>query len=109
MGLFGRKTGGGLGGRRAALKADDPAGQHLREFFASRRGVEAYVEPATHDTGTTIILIAYDGEWTRRAIDGPKVAYALGQELSMPVYDVSATGYPRRMREWSAQHRPPRP
>ncbi len=106
MGLFGRKS--RARGARKGLKSDDPAGRHLREFFGSRRGVEGYVEPATHDTGTTLILIAFDGEWTRRAIDSPRVAFALGQELSMPVYDVSATGYPNRMREWSAQNKPPR-
>jgi len=74
---------------------------HLEEFARSRRGVEAYVEPQTNVTAMTIILIATDGEWTRRRIAGPGDARKLGQRLGMPVYDVAATGYPARMREWS--------
>ena len=37
-------------------------------------GVEAYVEPRTTVTDTTILLVAHDGEWTRRRVDGPRGA-----------------------------------
>jgi hypothetical protein len=75
---------------------------HLRAFASSRSGVEGFVEPQTLTTATTLVLVARDGEWTRRRLPAPKAAYDLGRELAIPVYDVAATGYPSRMREWSA-------
>ena len=75
---------------------------HLRAFAGSRSGVEGFVEPQTLTTATTLVLVAGDGEWTRRRIAGPKAAFDLGKELAIPIYDVAATGYPSRMREWSA-------
>lgn len=75
--------------------------RHLEAFARSRRGVEAYVEPATTMTSMTVCLVAHDGEWTRRRIAGPKAARELGAALGIPVYDVAATGYPPRMREWT--------
>jgi hypothetical protein len=78
---------------------------YLREFVASRRGVEAYVEPATNVTSTTVVLIAYDGEWTRRALGAPKEAFEVARRLGIPVYDVNQTGYRQRMRDWSSRQR----
>jgi hypothetical protein len=78
---------------------------HLEQFVLSRRGVEAYVEPRTNVTAMTIVLVAHDGEWTRRRISGPDDARRLGQRLSIPVYDVAATGYPNRMREWNRRRK----
>ncbi len=78
---------------------------HLQQFVNSRRGVEGYVEPRTAVTETTIVLVAADGEWTRRRIDGPDVARRLSRELGIPVYDAQVTGYPQRMREWSARQK----
>ena len=75
---------------------------HLEAFAASRRGVEGFVEPQTATTATTVVLVAGDGEWTRRRIASPKVAFDLGRRVGMPVYDVAATGYPARMRAWTA-------
>jgi hypothetical protein len=87
--------------RRA--QSDDSA--HLAAFAASRRGVEGFVEPQTMNTSTTLVFVAADGEWTRRRVESPKVAFALGQRLGIPVYDVAATGYPTRMREWTARRK----
>jgi hypothetical protein len=78
---------------------------HLEAFASSRRGVEGFVEPETMNTATTLVLVAGDGEWTRRRVDSPKAAFALGTKLGIPVYDVAATGYPARMREWTAKRR----
>jgi hypothetical protein len=110
MGLFDRLRGGGRarfagGGRRSTL---DRASErtdlaHLEQFVATRRGVEGYVEPRTAVTETTIVLVAADGEWTRRRIAGPEVARRLSQELAIPVYDAQVTGYPQRMRDWSSK------
>jgi hypothetical protein len=110
MGLFDRLRGGGgrrTGGygRRATL--DRGSGRadlaHLEQFVATRPGVEGYVEPRTAVTETTIMLVAADGEWTRRRIDGPDVARRLSRDLGIPVYDAQVTGYPQRMRDWSAR------
>jgi hypothetical protein len=79
--------------------------RHLDDFVRSRRGVEAYVEPPTNVTATTIILIAHDGEWTRRAAGSRESAFELARSLSVPVYDVLQTGYPGRMREWNSRQR----
>jgi hypothetical protein len=106
--LRGRGRGGASGGaRRGTL--DRGSGKadvlHLEQFVATRRGVEGYVEPRTAVTETTIVLVAADGEWTRRRIDGPDVARRLSRELNIPVYDAQVTGYPQRMREWSSKQK----
>ena len=118
MGLFDRLRGRGRGsagrsadaGRRSTLDRGSHKGDlsHLEQFVATRRGVEGYVEPRTTVTETTIVLVAADGEWTRRRIDGPDVARRLSRELSIPVYDAQVTGYPQRMRDWSARQKPDR-
>jgi hypothetical protein len=110
MGVFGRwrrKPG------QPATRSDGPAMDvdldavrtHFKAFVSSRRGVEAYVEPATNVSTCSVVLVATDGEWTRRAVGSPKAAGALARELGIPVYDVLLTGYPSRMREWSSRHR----
>ena len=109
MGLFDRlRGGGGAGGRRPARHprprlAPRRPRRHLEQFVATRRGVEGYVEPRTAVTETTIVLVAADGEWTRRRIDGPDVARRLSRDLAIPVYDAQVTGYPQRMRDWTPE------
>ena len=63
VGGFRDATGAGPSGEQ--VKA---AMAHLRDFVATRKGVEMYVEPRTTVTPTTIVLIATSGEWTRRRI-----------------------------------------
>jgi hypothetical protein len=87
---------------RGANRADVT---HLEQFVASRRGVEGYVEPRTAVTETTIVLVAADGEWTRRRIEGPDTARRLSRDLAIPVYDAQVTGYPQRMRDWTARQK----
>jgi hypothetical protein len=110
MGLFDRLRGGGRSGggsRRGTLDRGSHKGDlsHLEQFVASRHGVEGYVEPRTAVTETTIVLVAADGEWTRRRIDGPETARKLSRDLAIPVYDAQVTGYPQRMRDWSARQK----
>ena len=85
---------------RAADKADQA---HLDEFVRTRRGVEAFVEPRTAMTGTTVVLVAHDGEWTRRRIASPDAARDMGRRLGMPVYEAAVVGYPQRMRDYNAR------
>ena len=74
---------------------------HLEKWAAARRGVEAYVEPKTTVTETTVVLVAHDGEWTRRRIDGTDGAKKFAKKLGIPIYDAGLVGYPKRMREYS--------
>lgn len=78
---------------------------HLASFVSTKRGVEAFVEPPTNVTATTVVLIAHDGEWTRRAVVSRDEAFELPRALGIPVYDVNQTGYPSRMREWNSKQR----
>ncbi len=101
MGLFRRRSAAPKTGGR--VRGIDPAAlAHLEAFATSRRGVEIYVEPKTTVTEATVVLVAHDGEWTRRRINEPRDAAELGARLGVPVYDVHATGYPPRMRAWTA-------
>jgi hypothetical protein len=100
--LFRRRRKAGVAGWRAASQADL---EHLEQFVRSRRGVEALIEPRTTVTETTVILIAHDGEWTRRRIGSPDEARRFGFRLGIPVYDVALVGYPQRMRDYNARRK----
>ena len=101
MGLLRRKK-----DRPGTLRGADSADlAHLVEFTRTRAGVEAYVEPRTTVTDTTIVLVAADGEWTRRRVDGPDGAAAFAKKQSIPLYDAARVGYPQRMREWTSRRR----
>lgn len=90
----------------ARWRATSPADlDHLEEFVRSRRGVEALIEPRTTVTETTVILIAHDGEWTRRRVGGPDEARRFGNRVGIPVYDVALVGYPQRMRDYNARRK----
>ncbi|MFC6090369.1 oxidoreductase [Saccharothrix sp. BKS2] len=99
MGLFDRfRRKQRPGVLRAATSTDTT---HMEQWASSRRGVEAYVEPKTTVTETTVVLVAHDGEWTRRRIDGEDGARRLAKKLKIPIYDAGIVGYPKRMREYS--------
>jgi hypothetical protein len=97
-----RKTEGGAVGGRPANRGDL---DHLEQFVRSRRGVEAFIEPRTTVTETTILLIAHDGEWTRRRIDGPAGARRFAHRMAIPIYDVALVGYPQRMRDFNERRK----
>ncbi|SDE55745.1 hypothetical protein [Auraticoccus monumenti] len=90
-------------GRPAPIS--DLATRHLTEFATSRRGVEAWVEPATKVTGPTLLLVAYDGEWTRRSIPTPSWGHSFAEHLGLPGYDAGVVGYPQRMRDWNSSQK----
>jgi hypothetical protein len=79
--------------------------RHLQAFIATREGVEAFVEPRTAVTDTTVLLVAHDGEWTRRRVDGPSGAADFARKESIPLYDAAVVGYPQRMREYNERQR----
>ena len=98
MGLFRRGQRAGTP-RRADLVDRD----HLREWAETRVGVEAYLEPQTSVTEPTVMLIAHDGEWTRRRVPSHEHARSLFAKLNIPVYDIHLTGYPQRKRDYDAR------
>ena len=103
MGVFDslrRKRKGGA--VRGASKQDTA---HLEQWAAQRHGVEAYIEPRTHVTETTVVLVAHDGEWTRRRIASTDAAFDFAKRRSMPVYEVERVGYPKRMREYQERQK----
>jgi hypothetical protein len=92
--------------RRASGRPLDRADlEHLAEFVRSRRGVEAYIEPRTNVTETTVLLVAHDGEWTRRRTESPEIARRWAHQLSVPIYDVALMGYPQRMRDYNERQK----
>jgi hypothetical protein len=91
-----------LGRLRGRFSAEE---EYLRDWTRSHGGVEAFVEPRTAVTETTVLLVAADGEWTRRRIAGPDAARKLARRLAIPVYDVQLVGYPQRMRDHDARQR----
>lgn len=99
MGLLDRLRGRRPGTQRRADRADEA---HLRDWAGAHQGVEAFVEPRTTVTDTTMLLVDKDGAWTRRRIAGPDAARKLARSLRIPVYDAQLVGYPNRMRN----HRP---
>ncbi|MGO4616920.1 oxidoreductase [Nocardia sp. 2YAB30] len=106
MGLLDRFRGrAGRGG--SALRAGSVKGadaRYLAEWVRTHVGVEGYIEPKTTVTDVTVVLIAADGEWTRRIV-GERGARRLAGDLRIPVYDVRKTGYPQRMRDYDARKR----
>ncbi|MFE9204752.1 hypothetical protein [Micromonospora sp. NPDC007230] len=103
MGLFRRR-------KRTDAVSRDRVGQradldHLENFVRTRRGVEAYLEPRTTVTETTVMLIAGDGEWTRRRVGSPEEARRFAHKLAIPIYDVRLMGYPQRMRDYNERRK----
>ncbi|KWX66596.1 oxidoreductase [Mycobacterium sp. NAZ190054] len=103
MGLFDRLR----RRRRAAAAGGDPAAdlRYLQRWVAEHHGVEAFIEPKTTVTDVTVVLVAADGEWTRRKAGGHAGARRLSDRLKIPVYDVQKVGYPQRMRDYDARRR----
>jgi len=100
LGLFDRFRARRRG--KAAASADL---DYLREWASRRTGVEAFVEPETRVTPMTVVLVAADGEWTRRPCGGAAGARRVGERLRIPIYDVQKVGYPQRMRDHDARQR----
>jgi len=91
--------------RRPKVARDDLVA--LREWATSRGaikgGVEAYVEPQTSFSPTTVVLVAGDGEFIRRGIGSPHVAAKFARELGIPIYDTNRVGLPQRMRDYAVR------
>jgi hypothetical protein len=96
--LFGRRA------RPGQVRVADSADvSHLTAFARSHTGVEAFVEPPTAVSTTTVVFVANTGEWTRRRVSDARAAHELANKLGIPSYDAAVVGYPQRMRDWNAK------
>ncbi|MCR6713210.1 MAG: oxidoreductase [Demequina sp.] len=103
MGLFSRKPKDQAAASPKDAQAETIA--HLREFVSTHAGCEAFIEPPTRVTQTTMVVVADTGEWTRRRIPDQATARKVAEKLGVPAFDVNLSGYPSRMREWNETHR----
>lgn len=87
---------------RASDNADE---KHLTDFAKSRRGVEGFVEPRTAVSEVTMMLVAHDGEWTRRRVPSVEWAHKFANTHGVPSYDAAVVGYPARMREYNRRRK----
>ncbi len=112
MGLFDRFRRGGTRMRKPArdaartgstqVRASDRADEeHLHNFVTGRRGVEGFVEPRTAVSDVTLLLVAHDGEWTRRRVPSVEWAHAFCNKHRVPSYDAAVVGIPQRMRDYN--------
>ena len=91
--------------RRTSARTERKAQfEALAEWVGARRGVEVFVEPKTPVTPVSMLLVASDGEFTRRAITSPQEAKKFAHEHALPIYDATIVGYPQRMRDYSRRH-----
>ena len=72
----------------------------LREFMATRDGVEGFIEPPTTVYAMTLLLVAADGEYRRQPVKDERQARQLCADQGVPVYDARIVGYPKRMRDY---------
>lgn len=87
---------------RAADHADV---EHLTSWTAERRGIEGFVEPRTAVSDVTLLLVAHDGEWTRRRVPSIQWAHDFCNRHQIPSYDAAVVGVPQRMRDYNSRKR----
>ncbi|NGZ99571.1 hypothetical protein G5V59_02000 [Nocardioides sp. W3-2-3] len=87
---------------RASERGDE---EHLRTWVQERRGVEGFVEPRTAVSEITLLLVAHDGEWTRRRVPSVKWAHDFCNRHQVPSYDAAVVGVPQRMRDYNSRVR----
>ncbi len=78
---------------------------HLSSFVTTRRGVEAWLEEPTNFNKPSILLVAADGESTRRAIPSIRFGYDFADTYHLPAYDAGVVPYPNRLREYGQRQR----
>jgi hypothetical protein len=84
------------------VRASDSADEaHLHRFVEGHRGVEGFVEPRTAVSDVTLLLVAHDGEWTRRRVPSVDWAHRFCNQHRVPSYDAAVVGIPQRMREYN--------
>ena len=87
---------------RAAESADSA---YLKEWVSTRTGIEGFIEPRTAVTDVTMLLVAIDGEWTRRRVPSAAWAHSFANKHGIPSYDAAVVGYPDRMRAYNRRQK----
>ena len=77
--------------------------EHLSSWVSERRGVEGFVEPRTAVSDVTLLLVAHDGEWTRRRVPSIEWAHDFCNRFQVPSYDAGLVGIPQRMRDYNSR------
>ena len=89
--------------RVRASSSEDEA--HLADFIDTREGVEGFVEPRTAVSDVTLLLVAWDGEFTRRRVPSADWAYTFCQRRGVKAYEAGVVGIPTRMREYISRQK----
>lgn len=79
----------------------DATTTYLDEFVVTRRGVEVWVESPTSFNRPSVLLIASDGEWTRRTVPSVRWGHDFASKRHLAHYDAGVVPYPQRMRDWN--------
>ena len=88
------------------VRASDGVDQdHLQQFVQGHTGVEGFVEPRTAVSDVTLLLVAHDGEWTRRRVPSVGWAHRFCNDHQVPSYDAAVVGVPQRMRDYNRRQR----
>ncbi len=97
-----KPSGDGYRTGSTSVRASDATDvEHLQSWLAARAGVEGFVEPRTAVSDVTLLLVAHDGEWTRRRVPSVKWAHDFCNRSSVPSYDAAVVGIPQRMRDYN--------
>ena len=85
------------------VRASDSGGRGAPRTTSSStaRGVEGFVEPRTAVSDVTLLLVAHDGEWTRRRVPSVDWAHNFCNKHQVPSYDAAVVGIPQRMRDYN--------
>nr|WP_179661484.1 hypothetical protein [Nocardioides panzhihuensis] len=100
-----RPTGESYTGSTRVRAADSTDQKHLVQFVTTRRGVEGFVEPRTVVSEVTLLLVAHDGEWTRRRVPSAQWAHKFANQHQVPSYDAAVVGVPQRMRDYNRRQK----
>jgi len=94
--------------RRDQAKATESLEAALCDFSAARLGVQAWVEEPTGFNKASLLLVAADGEWMRRAVPSTEWGRDFASREHLVCYTAGIDPYPQRMRDWDAAHRKPK-
>ena len=84
-----RPSGGARTGSTTVRASDRADEEHLHNFVR------------TAVSGVTLLLVAHDGEWTRRRVPSVKWAHDFANRHHVPSYDAALVGIPQRMRDYN--------
>ena len=90
---------------REAREVPDVLRDHLSGFVTTRRGVEAWMEQPNNFNKPSILLVAANGESTRRSIPSVDFGYDFAAHHDIPAYDAGVVPYPARMRQYGVEAR----